>query len=625
MLQDSLRRFDLSPELVVAAREAEFREALSTDVPQAILLVVQQFDLSFGEVLEAAQKTGSDIPIIAILPNGGESDGMDLLRRGACNYFLESELMCIPPSLYLAIRARNRSADVNQTVTRPASFDLAPNQLARSAEALIGNLIDLVTEVDIKGTILYESPAIMPQLGYSEEELIGRNAFAMIHPLDVPRVMPIFMVALATPGVPHDARFRFKHKNGSWRTLESVGKAVETKEGARHVIVTSRDITNESRKPVTIGNTEARFMDVVEGLGEGVVVSDAHDKILYANKQMEEFLGYDATEMLGKNFYELLLPRGAWSAYQTQKERWLMGHRGEYELSVYRKGGVSLWMHVNFSPYRDRDGRIIGTLAAFTDITKRKEAEEEVQRTLERLQIERDRAEEMNRLKTSFLSNVSHEIRTPLNSILGFSSLLTEMLEGTEFADYATTIRTSGRRLFETIEGILDLSRVESNTVVMTPRPISLNVEAQRAISMLEPQAKENKVDVRLEAPQEVSATLDPHYLGRILLNIIGNAIKFSPNGLVRVLIGNPNSEGFSEIRVLDTGVGISEEFLPRLFEEFYQESSGLARKFEGTGLGLRIAKRLVELMGGSIVVESEKGKGSSFTISLPVNANGPS
>lgn len=632
-LQDDLRRFQLFPLFLYAASASELPDSLARRNADVLLLVQRHFEMTFEEVVDAVRRTGIEIPIIVILPGGQEAEGMALLRRGAQDYLLESELQRLARSVYLALRDRDRKpADVNSMapnemasrvmpMPEQATFELSPQSRIPSAEALIGNLIDLVTELDIKGTILYESPSITQQLGYTQQELIGRNAFSMIHPLDIPRVIPIFMVALTSPGVPHTARFRFPHKNRSWRTLESVGKAIVTKDGARHVIVTSRDVTDEARKPVTIGDTEARFMDVVEGLGEGLLVTDISDKILYANKRMEEFIGYDAAEMLGKISYQLLLPQEAWPTYMEQKERWLIGNREEYEISIPRKDGSLLCMHVNISPYRDHDGRIVGTLAAFTDITKRKEAEGEVQRAFARLQIEKDRAEEMNRLKTSFLNNVSHEVRTPLNSILGFSSLLTEMLEGTELLEYATTIRSSGRRLFETIEGILDLSRVESNTVILNPKLVSLEAEARHAVTSLESQAREKGIDVVLESEGPMNAMLDPHYMGRIFLNLIGNAIKFTPAGTVRVMLAESNPSGSIEIKIADTGIGISEEFLPHLFEEFYQESSGLARNFEGTGLGLRIAKRLVELMGGSISVESQKGKGSVFTITLPVNS----
>jgi len=627
--QDDLRRFQLFPLFLYVSNEQELRDYLGRRKADILLLVSRFFELSLEDVSDAIRRAGLDIPIIVILPSGQETEGMALLKRGAHNYLLESELQRLTPAIFLALREADRK-ETEDNIREPkipalpqGTFEPAALNRIPIAEVLIGNLIDLVTELDLKGTILYESPSITQQLGYAQEELIGRNAFTMIHPLDVPRILPIFMVALASPGIPHSARFRFRHKNGSWRLLESVGKAVESKSGGRHVVVTSRDVTDEARKPVTIANTEARFMDVVEGLGEGVLITDVSDKILYANKQMEEFIGYDVVEMLGKLSYKLFLSEEAWPIYMQQKEKWLLGHREEYELSVPRKDGALLCMHVNISPYRDKDGRIIGTIAAFTDITKRKAAEGEVQRAFERLQVEKERAEEMNRLKTSFLSNVSHEVRTPLNSILGFSSLLTEMLEGTEFAEYATTIHTSGRRLFETIEGILDLSRVESNTVVLNPRHLSLESETRRAVRSLEQQALEKGLDMVVESPGPMNALIDPHYLGRILLNILGNAIKFTYTGTVRVILAESNSGEMIEIKVIDTGIGISEEFLPRLFEEFYQESSGLARTFEGTGLGLRIAKRLVELMGGSISVESEKGRGSAFTITLPRNIEG--
>lgn len=244
-LQDDLRRFQLFPLFLYAASAHELREYLTRRSADVVLLVQHYFELSFEDVVDAVRRSGREIPIVVILPSGQEANGMTLLKRGAQDYLLESELHRLPPSIFLAIRDRSRrdqslkgrgdglmlrpTAPVpEQAVFEPAFSDRIP-----SAEALIGNLIDLVTEVDIKGTILYESPSILQQLGYTQEELIGRNAFAMIHPLDIPRIMPIFMVALASPGVPHAARFRFPHKNRSWRTLESVGKAIVTKEGAR--------------------------------------------------------------------------------------------------------------------------------------------------------------------------------------------------------------------------------------------------------------------------------------------------------------------------------------------------------------------------------------------------------
>jgi PAS domain S-box-containing protein len=625
-LQDDLRRVQLFPFFTYVANGKELKASKEHPEADVILLVHRYFDMSFEDVVHQLGKQGREIPIIVILPAGQDLLGMDLMKRGAQDYLLESELQRLAPSIFLAIRDHpvqtlHNGDRSNHRSSEAPSFSFEPTRSTngRSAESLIGNLIDIVTELDLVGNILYESPSVTEQLGYGQQELVGRSAFSLVHPLDVPRVTSVFMVALARPGIPHSVRFRFKHKDGSWRILEAVGKSVVTKEESRRIIVTSRIIKEEAPSRVVIGDSDAQFMYVVEGLGEGILVTDTSDKILYANKQMEEFTGHEVAQMIGQLSYQLFLPEPAWPAYLQQKEKWLLGNREEYEISVPKKDGSLLCMHVNVSPYRNSEGHITGTLAAFGDITKRKRAEEEIQRTFEHLKAAKEHAEEMNRLKTSFLSNIGHEVRTPLNSILGFSSLMNETLEGTEHAAYASAIHASGKRLFDTFESILDLSRVESNTLELSPVRISLDAELYRIAALLGPQAAEKGLEMSIDVRTALFAVVDPHYFERVIKHLLHNAIKFTASGFVRIRLDRSQNTDCAEITIMDSGIGISEDFLPHLFEEFYQESDGLARNYEGTGLGLRIAKRLLDAMGGTLTVESTKGKGSSFTISLPL------
>ncbi len=631
-LQDELRRVQLFPLFSYISDSKELRHSQKRLDVDVIILVQRYFDIPFENVLHQVRNQGLQIPIIVILPDGQDLQGIELMKRGAQDFLLETELQRLPPSVFLAIRNRthhpfptNGSMNGQRIEHSPVSSDPIESTNPNMVEgSIIGQLIDVVTEVDVIGTIVYESPSITEQLGYTQDELIGRNAFSLIHPLDVPKVMPIFMVALATPEIPHSARFRFKHKNGTWRILEAVGKSIISKKGDRHVIVTSRVFTEEVRPRTNLVDTDDRFMRVVEALGEGILITDTSDKILYANMQMAEFTGHEVGKLLGQVSYKLFLPEEAWPLYMHQKEKWLLGNREEYEISLPRTNGEQLCMHVNVSPYRNNEGHIIGTLSAFIDITNRKRAEEEVQRAFEHLKVAKERAEEMNRLKTSFLNNIGHEVRTPLNSILGFSSLMSELMPGTDFATYAEAIHTSGKRLFDTFESILDLSRVESNTLALHPVRVSLDAEIYRISGQLEPQAREKGLEMSVEVRSPVHACVDPHYFERVIRNLMGNAIKFTSNGSVRIRLDQGHEPDFAEIQIVDTGIGISEDFLPHLFEEFYQESDGLARKFEGTGLGLRIAKRLLDAMGGSLLVKSTKGKGSCFIIRLPLNLQVP-
>lgn len=519
---------------------------------------------------------------------------------------------------------------------------------ASFAELLIEHVLDIITVLDVKGTILYESPSLERVLGYPQDALNGRSAFSLIHPLDVPRVMPVFMLALATPGVPHSIRFRFKHSNGSWRHLEAVGKCVHMPDGMR-VIVTSRDVTDGSKAEAALGESEARFRNVVEGLGEGLLITNNESVILYANGRLASMIGCDVHEILGKIGYEVLLPKEKWPKVpEWRHDQQHLGRPNQYETEILRKDGSMLWTEVITTPYITSEGEHLGTIAAFTDISDRKRAEQELERTYAKLeehsfslqeanrQLERgiaghreaeillraakDKAEEMNRLKSAFLANMSHEIRTPMTSILGFAAILAEQTKGSELHDYADTIERSGRRLLETINGLLDLARIEANKVDLHVSEISVGTELSKIVKLLSPLAAQKNIDLQLQLPsQELITRLDSYYFERVCMNIVGNAIKFTERGFVRVEASADKDGSRYCVRITDTGIGIASGFLPHIFEEFKQESSGWTRHYEGSGLGLTLAKRYIDMMGGTVTVQSIQGVGSCFTLIFPM------
>ncbi len=234
------------------------------------------------------------------------------------------------------------------------------------------------------------------------------------------------------------------------------------------------------------------------------------------------------------------------------------------------------------------------------------------------------RAEEMARLKSAFLANMSHEIRTPLQGVLGFASLLARQATGKQH-EYAERIMSSGRRLMDTLNAVLTLAKLEARQTDLTPELLDIDREVRDILHTFQRRAEERKLNLQYIAEPGIEGLmvqLDSGGLSSILHNIIGNAIKFTEQGGVTVRLGRDKhpetGEDCIRIRVKDTGIGISPEFLPHLFDTFQQESTGFSRSHEGSGLGLSITKRLVEMMGGTIEVESEKGKGSVFTITLP-------
>ena len=232
-----------------------------------------------------------------------------------------------------------------------------------------------------------------------------------------------------------------------------------------------------------------------------------------------------------------------------------------------------------------------------------------------RLQEANESLLQANQLKDAFLANTSHELRTPLTAILGFAALLRDEIPK-EYHEFLDPIESNGRRLLNTLNSLLDIAQLRAGMMEVNLQPIDVGKETAQTMRLLEPLARQNNLQFDFVRPPEpLYARLDHQYLDRILTNLIGNAIKFTNAGGVSVEV--EQRDDWVRVHIRDTGIGIDESFLPHLFDEFKQESSGLGRLHEGNGLGLTITARLVELMKGRIEVQSEKGKGSVFTVSF--------
>lgn len=249
-------------------------------------------------------------------------------------------------------------------------------------------------------------------------------------------------------------------------------------------------------------------------------------------------------------------------------------------------------------------------------------------RVFERQLIEaRENAERSNHLKSAFLANMSHELRTPMNAILGFSELLCDELADRPQQRMAEIINTSGHRLLDTLNSILDLSIIEANRMQIVPDTVHVQAVADE-VCMLFRQLAERK-GLRLETEfgrEDIFTWTDPRLLRQIINNLLGNAIKFTTQGYVRLQIDVTMDDGepFVRIRVRDTGIGIDSEHLQAIFDEFRQVSEGYGRRFDGTGLGLAITRRFTAILDGRIEVDSAPDQGSLFTVLLPIRAVPP-
>ena len=302
----------------------------------------------------------------------------------------------------------------------------------------------------------------------------------------------------------------------------------------------------------------------------------------------------------------------------------------DVEFRFKRRDGAWMWIRGRAKIVAwDESGKPIRLVGTHTDITERRRAEEELRSyslALEAankdLELLSQAAEASNRAKSEFLANMSHEIRTPMTAILGFSELLAESITDSRHLDMIGTVKLNGEHLLQIINDILDLSKIEAGKLDVECSPCSPCQVLADVVAMMDVRAKKKGLDLRLEYEGTIPRTIqsDPTRLRQILINLAGNAVKFTSSGEVRLVARLSESESGSpklEVDVIDTGVGMTDEQVGRLFVPFQQADTSTTRKYGGTGLGLAISKRLAQSLGGDIVVESDLGRGSKFTMTV--------
>jgi PAS domain S-box-containing protein len=367
-------------------------------------------------------------------------------------------------------------------------------------------------------------------------------------------------------------------------------------------------------------NYQASLLDQVRN---AVIATDLKGNIVYWNKFAEVLHQWTAEEALGRSIAETTVPEGRIGGMHEVMGKISRVGYYEGELPGRRKDGSIFPAYYIFNVLKDTHGQNIGLLGISTDITERKRAEEDLRKS-------KEKAESATKAKSQFLANMSHEIRTPMNAIIGLTGLLLNTEMTAEQRDYIETIRGSGDALLAIINDILDFSKIDEGKMEIERQPFDLVDCIEASLDLV----AQSAIKKGLSLSYSISSLVPKRILGdvtrlrQVLVNLLSNAIKFTDHGDISLVIscqpGNPLYE--IEFSVSDTGIGISQDRMDRLFQTFSQVDASMTRKYGGTGLGLAISKRLVELMGGRIWAESVPGRGSTFYFTILARAApGPS
>jgi len=495
--------------------------------------------------------------------------------------------------------------------------------------AIIDSSDDAIFSQSLDAVITSWNGAAARIFGYSPEEAIGRSTRIIVPPDRADEADEII------------ARVRRELRTEAFETIRCAkdGARIEVSvvlspirdpsDGVVGISTIARDIRERARA----GVEARRLAAIVMSSDDAIVSKDLNGIVTSWNPAAERLFGYTADEIIGRSITMIIPPERLGEEDDVlARVRAGLGV-DHFETVRRRKDGADVEISLTVSPIRNAAGTIVGASKIARDVTernrlrelRRREQEREEQERLQDLEEENRRVTEANRLKSAFVANMSHELRTPLNSIIGFGELLFHdrvPADSPQHKEFLGDILRSARHLLQLINDILDLAKVESGRLMFRPEPIDLPALVAEVRDVVRGLAAQRSIDVQVDVDPSVRGVeLDPARLKQVLYNYLSNAIKFTHPGGRVIVRARPEGAARFRIEVEDNGIGLAAADIPRLFVEFQQLDTSTTKRFQGTGLGLAVTRRIVEAQGGTVGVTSAPGVGSTFYAVLPRTA----
>ncbi|MBI5248638.1 MAG: response regulator [Desulfomonile tiedjei] len=479
--------------------------------------------------------------------------------------------------------------------------------LESAGEGIIG--------VNTDGKITFVNPAACRMVGYSTDEFVGQGLHSLIHyshedGSPYPREDCPMYESFSIGTISHVDDEVLWRKDGTSFPVAYSSNPIHKDGEVVGAVVSFRDISDRRRAEEALADSERRTRRILDTANEGFWLVDNDAVTLTANPALCTILGRRQEQIVGRRILDFVDEENR-QIFVAQLEERKRGKSGAYEISLQRPDGVNVPCLISATPFLDDKGAKKGSFALVTDITDRKQADEQMRRA-------KEMAEEATRMKSDFLANMSHEIRTPMNAVIGMAHLALQTELTPKQADYVRKIQRSAHSLLGIINDILDFSKIEAGKMQMESVDFSLDEVLDNVSTVVGVKVHEKELEFLMDTSQEVPLALvgDPLRLGQVLINLCNNAVKFTQEGEIVIstkVVEKDEKSVTLGFCVRDTGVGLTEEQKGKLFQAFSQADMSTTRKYGGTGLGLTISKRLVNMMGGEIWVESEPEKGSRF------------
>ncbi len=553
------------------------------------------------DALQLGYRASAAFPLIV----DGQVSGTLNLYAGEPGFFDDQELKLLDEMA--ADIAFSLEFNKQEEQRKQAEIKLAESE--KHFRLFYENAPILYQSLDAEGNILEINDMWLKTLGYEREEVVGHSIKEYLTEESIGTLQEVFPKFLSTGSI-HNAEYELISKKKE--------KIVVVIEG---MIATNKSGEFQRTHCVLHNVTEQRYAEQqirllsrsVEQSPVTVMITDLDGRLIYVNPKFTEVTGYSEEEAIGKNPSLLKSGKHPPSFFKKLWDTILSGNEWKGEFRNKKKSGEIYWDSSTISPILNEKGDIAYFVGVQEDVTEKKKLHDELVKA-------KEKAEESDRLKSAFLANISHEIRTPMNGILGFMNLLSEPdLEENTKNRYISIINKSGERLMTTINDIIEISKLEAGQLQVQISEVDISAVMDYLFGFFRHQATAKgillKVNSQLSGSDAVIKT-DRQKLEGLLINLIRNAIKFTRKGFIE--FGNCLEAGQLQFYVRDTGIGIPPDRLEAIFDRFVQADLKLTRPYEGSGLGLSIAKGYTELLGGKIEVESEEGKGSVFYFTIP-------